>query len=314
MFLRRHSLAAAGLVTLAILALPPAMAPVSAWGAQGHHVVARLAWALMTPAARSQATGLLGGGQDAFVSGSTWADDIRSNRPETYNWHFVDIPSDKARYDAARDCPPTEKGDCVIAEIARARAEVVDPGRSAALKAESLKCLVHFVADLHQPLHAVDNHDRGGNDVKVAPLRGPDGRATNLHSAWDTGLINLSTETEAARADRLVADLKAHPPSVSLDVVKWAEDSHDTAVGVAYHYPSFSLTGPGPDPITLDDAYRAAAMTAIERQFELAGARLAALLNAILGGSGFSRRSELAGTGTPTPIAKVRAALQAEFL
>ncbi len=262
-----------------MLVLPRAVARVSAWGAVGHHVVARLAWARMTPAVRSQATLLLEGGQDAFVSGSTWADDIRSNRPETYNWHFVDIPAGEARYDAKRDCPPTERGDCVIAEVLRARAEVVEPGRSNPLKAESLKYLVHFVADLHQPMHAVDNHDRGGNDVRVAALRGPDGRATNLHAVWDSGLINLSTETEAARADRLLADLQAHPAPENMDVVMWAEESRDLAARVAYRYPSFSLTGPGPDPISLDDAYRAAAMVAIDRQLELAGARVAALLN-----------------------------------
>ncbi len=207
---------------------------------------------------------------------------MRSGRPETYNWHFVDIPVDQARYDAKRDCPATEKGDCVIAEIARARVELVETGRSIPLKGEALKFLIHFVGDLHQPLHAVDNHDRGGNDVKVAALRGDEGRATNLHSAWDTGLINLSTETEAARAERLIADLQAHPPAVSLDVVKWAEESHDVGVNVVYRYPSFSPTGPGPDPIALSDSYRASAATTIDSRLALAGARLAALVNALL--------------------------------
>lgn len=279
---RRHTFVTAAIAALAIVALPPAVGRLSAWGATGHHVVARVAWALLTPAARSQATSLLEGGQDAFVSAATWADDVRSARPETYNWHFVDIPVGEPRYVASRDCPPTEKGDCVIAEIARARTELVESGRSTALRAEALKFLIHFVGDLHQPLHAVDNHDRGGNDVKVAALRGPDGRATNLHAVWDTGLINLSDETEAARADRLLADLPAHPAPAGQDVVQWAEESHDVAVRVVYRYPSFSLTGPGPDPITLDDAYRAAAMTTIDTQLRLGGARLAALVNSLL--------------------------------
>jgi nuclease S1 len=263
-----------------LLALPGTVG-VSAWGAQGHHVVARMAWALMTPAARAEAERLLGGGQDVFVAAATWADDVRSSRPETYNWHFVDIPADRAHYDAARDCRPTDKGDCVIAEIARARAELAEPGRPDALKAESLKFLIHFVGDVHQPLHAIDNHDRGGNDVKVAALRGEAGRDTNLHAAWDTGLINLSTETEAARATRLLDDLKGHPLAVSLDVVGWAEESHDVALRVAYRYPGFSLAGPPGQPIELDAVYRAAALTAIDRQLELGGARLASLLNAL---------------------------------
>lgn len=254
----------------------------SAWGAQGHHIVARVAWALMTPEARARATALLGGGQEAFVASATWADDIRPDRPETFNWHFADIPADpSARYDASRDCKPTDKGDCIIAEMARARAELADPQRPPALKAESLKYLIHFVGDIHQPLHAVDDHDHGGNLVRVTPLR-EGGRATNLHAAWDTGIINLSDETEAAHAARLLNALKAYPVDTSLDPVKWVNESHALAMTVAYHYPEFSTTGPPSEPITLDDTYLEQAKVTIDAQLMAAGARLAALLNAIL--------------------------------
>ena len=280
---RTHRFVCITIVAFALTALPPGTTRVSAWGAQGHHVVARIAWALMTPVARQRATELLGGGMDAFVAAATWADEVRSARPETYNWHFVDIPVGEPHYDARRDCPATGKGDCVIAEIARARAELADSSRGAPLKAESLKFLIHFVGDLHQPLHAIDNHDRGGNDVKVVALRGEEGRATNLHAAWDTGLINLSAETETARAERLLIDLASHPVDASLDVVKWAEEGRDLGARVVYRYPGFSAAGPPADPVTLDEAYRATAMTSIDRQLATAGARLAALLNALIG-------------------------------
>jgi hypothetical protein len=256
---------------------------VSAWGAVGHHIVGRLAWALMNPAAQDRVAALLNGRQDVFVAAATWADEVREARPETYNWHFVDILVGDTRYDAARDCPATVRGDCVIAAIARARAEVVDASRSAELRAESLKFIIHFVGDLHQPLHSIDNRDRGGNDVRVNALRGEQGRATNLHAVWDTGLINLSPETEAARADRLLADLRANPVTTELDVVKWVEESHDVGVRVVYRYPSFSAGGPSPDPITLDDAYRTAAIAVIDRRLQLAGVRLAALIDSLLG-------------------------------
>jgi hypothetical protein len=271
-------------VAVALLALCPRGANrLAAWGAQGHHIVARIAWALMGPAARSEATSLLGGDEDAFVAGATWADDVRSSRPETYNWHFVDIPVDRSRYDAARDCPPTERGDCVIAEIARARAELADPRRSLARRAESLKFLVHFVGDIHQPLHAIDDHDRGGNDVHVASLRdGPQGRATNLHAVWDTGVINLSTQTETAHAAALLAALKAHAADVHTDVVRWAEESHDIALRVAYHYPQFRPTGPPKDAITLGEPYLRQAASTMDERLMTAGARLAGLLNGLL--------------------------------
>ena len=279
---RARSVLAAAFLALFATLLPSNHVRLSAWGAQGHHIVARIAWGLMTPEARAEATTLLGGGMDAFVAAATWADDVRSSRPETADWHFVDIPVGSSHYDAARDCRPTDKGDCIIAEIARARTEVVDARRSTEQRAESLKFLIHFVGDIHQPLHDVDDHDRGGNDVHVAALRGDAGRATNLHSAWDTGLINLETETEAARATRLSDDLKTHPADVSLDAVKWAEEGHELALRVVYHYPAFSPAGPPMDPIVLDASYRTAALATIDRQLELGGARLAALLNSLL--------------------------------
>jgi hypothetical protein len=272
-----------GLLALGALTVAPASVPLSAWGAQGHHIVARIAWALMTPAAREKASAILGGGAEDFIASATWADTVRNDRPETANWHFVDIPVTATHYDAARDCRPTKTGDCLVAALARARAELADRSRSAAETAESLKFLIHFVGDAHQPLHDIDDHDRGGNDVRVTALRGEDGRATNLHSVWDTGLINLSTETEAARAARLLADLQGHPPAPMLDVVRWVEDGHALALSVAYQYPGFSPDGPPAAPVTLDPAYREAAIATIDRQLALAGARLAALLNALLG-------------------------------
>jgi hypothetical protein len=237
----------------------------------------------MTRGARERAAALLGGGFESFVTAATWADEIRTERPETYNWHFVDIPVTEKTYEAGRDCPATDKGDCAIAAIARARTELVDSGRSDALKAESLKFLIHFVGDIHQPLHTTDNHDRGGNDVRVNALRAEDGRNTNLHAVWDTGIINLSTETEAARAERLVIDLSSHPVTLDLDVVKWVEAHHDLALRAVYTYPGFAPTGPPADLITLDAAYRDAALPIIERQLQLGGARLAALVNSLIG-------------------------------
>ena len=290
--LRRHSPVLA-IVALLVCALPVAVAPVSAWGAVGHRVVARIAWAIMGPLAREQVAVLFEVGADpgresraheAFIAAATWADEVRAARPETYNWHFVDIPVSEAKYDAARDCPATEKGDCAINAIARARTEVVDPQRSTLLRAEALKFLIHFVGDLHQPLHAIDNHDRGGNDVKVSALKGEEGRDTNLHAVWDTGLINLSTETEAARAERLLSQLVQQSPAVpvSLEPVQWAEESHEVGLRVVYRYPSFLPTGPGPDPVVLDDGYRSAANAEIDRRQQLAGSRLAALLISLL--------------------------------
>jgi len=211
-------------------------------------------------------------------------------RPETANWHFVDIPADADRYDAARDCRPTERGDCVVAELIRLQTALAQHSQETTSREETLKFLIHFVGDIHQPLHAIDDHDRGGNDVRVNSLRdGATGRATNLHAAWDTGIINLSAETEAARAARLLAGLSARHITDAFEPARWADDTHAVALRHAYHYPSFSPSGPPSTPITLDRAYLTQAEETIDDQLAIGGVRLAAVLNATLGRASVTR-------------------------
>src|SRR5258706_8469292 len=151
-----------------------------AWGPEGHIVVAKIAAAHLTPSAKTGVKQLLG--RHTLDSVANFADQVRSQRPETAAWHFVDIPKDATDYNSDRDCKETPKGDCVIAELARAQADLKNKSVTKAKPAEALKFVVHFVGDLHQPLHSSDNGDRGGNDVKVDFL----GRASNLHRVWDS--------------------------------------------------------------------------------------------------------------------------------
>ena len=87
---------------------------------------------------------------------------IRNSRKETGPWHYIDIPIDKPHLNMERDCP---KGDCVIAKIEEFRAALKDPATPAGSRREALMFIIHFVGDMHQPLHSADHHDRGGNDV-----------------------------------------------------------------------------------------------------------------------------------------------------
>src|SRR3982751_904891 len=88
-------------------------APAAAWAPQGHEIIAAIARAHLTPAARSRAASLLGG-DSMIVLVASWADEVRDGRPETAPWHYVDIPLDAKAYDARRDCPG---GQCVVAQI-----------------------------------------------------------------------------------------------------------------------------------------------------------------------------------------------------
>jgi len=92
------------------------------------------------------------------------ADEVRRSRADTAPWHFIDIPIDKPHLDMARDCP---KGDCVIGKIEQFRKALNDAAITPAERREDLMFLIHFIGDMHQPLHCADNKDKGGNDVPV---------------------------------------------------------------------------------------------------------------------------------------------------
>ncbi|HTW36677.1 MAG TPA: S1/P1 nuclease, partial [Rhizomicrobium sp.] len=146
-----------GIVSIVLLATLHASAAL-AWGAEGHQIIAHIAASKLTPRAQAEVSQLLGGNTEtAMVQASTWADEIRPSRRETAPWHFVDIPIGSSGYDASRDCV---HDDCVVAQIIRDESVIADRRLVPAVRAEALKFLIHFVGDIHQPLHASNNHDR----------------------------------------------------------------------------------------------------------------------------------------------------------
>src|SRR6185295_19999302 len=81
-------------------------APAHAWGPQGHEIAARIAADNLTPSARLRISQLLGGDAfDLMVLDSNWADEVRSDRPQTSAWHYVNIEVGARGYDRHRDCP-----------------------------------------------------------------------------------------------------------------------------------------------------------------------------------------------------------------
>lgn len=252
------------LLALLLLMMP---APAFAWGAQGHEIVAIIAAGQLTPAARAQVAKLLGSPQ-MLIHDSNWADEVRDQRPETGRWHYVDIPLDAPGYVAARHC---RDGQCVVAQIISARQVLANPRQSAARRAEALRFLVHFVADLHQPLHAADNHDRGGNDIRI-DLQG---RRTNLHQLWDTRVV----EAMGRDASRTAADIVASIPQAQRKAwqagtpVNWANESNRIAREKIY--PMIE----GRRSLRLSNQYLRREIPATRQQLAKAGVRLAWLLN-----------------------------------
>jgi nuclease S1 len=150
------------------------------WGYEGHAVIALIAEQYMTKSALNAASRLLDGATiDAVAS---WADEYRRTLPETGPWHYINIPLADSSIDMARECPG---GDCVIAKTQQYITVLSNPNADRRAKAQALKFVIHFVGDLHQPLHDENDADAGGNRRHVIF----DGHPDNLHWIWDTGLL-----------------------------------------------------------------------------------------------------------------------------
>jgi hypothetical protein len=247
------------------LALP---SPALAWGKAGHRVVATLAMSLLTPNARSQVADLLGP-HVTLAEVATWADEIRSNRPNTGPWHYVNLPRDATAYDATRDCA---RG-CVISAIEQSLRLLHDTSKDRAVREEALRWVVHFVADLHQPLHVV-GEERGGNDVRVQFL----GRQTNLHRLWDGDLIDHVYPNAVALYKLVQAVLQTVQWQAWANggPEDWALETHRVAQEAVYLFP---------DSRVIDDRYLEKALPVIHEQLAKAAVRLAGVLNRALGRS-----------------------------
>lgn len=251
---------ACGVLVVLFLALPPA---VSAWGPNGHRVVGRIAMHHLTDEAARAVACLIG--PEDLDQVSTWPDEIRSdpNWKKADPWHFISIDDAETLETTARD----PQGD-VLEAIARFSAVLKDPQASRQDKQEALKFLVHFVGDIHQPLHVGRRADRGGNSIKVTLFN----QETNLHSVWDAGLIDaekLSFSELAAFIDHpTLMELQTWQNSTSAD---WAKESKDLRNRVYDFSPDAKLS--------FDYAFKNVPL--IKRRLLQAGVRLAGLLNAI---------------------------------
>ena len=140
---------------------------------------------------------------------------------------------------------------------------------------EALKFLVHFVGDIHQPLHSVDEA-RGGNDIHVVEFGSPQcGKGPcNFHFVWDIALIEhtgLSEQDYVARVEQLIAsrNLQGKATGTPED---WANESFRVAQKVWLN-----------EGGAVDEAYYQANIGVVDERLALAGLRLAGVLNEVLG-------------------------------
>lgn len=244
--------------------------PAQAWSLAGHRIVAELAAAELTPRARVEVARLLAGEPEPTLAGvAGWADTLRetdtARGKATAPWHYINFASGGCRFDPPRDC---RNGNCVVGAINRNFLILSDRRRPQAERRDALKFLVHFVGDVHQPLHASPHPDKGGNDFQV----NLDGRGSNLHKVWDRSLL----ERRGLPPDAYAAALRREPvlprdPTLSstTPAVDWALESC-RIVDQSGFYPRKRV---------IDDGYLDAHSATAERRLREAGNRLAALLN-----------------------------------
>jgi hypothetical protein len=257
-------------VALMVAGSPPARTAASgesAWWDLGHRLVARLADARLTPRARAAVHQILEG--QSLADASVWADNIKNYRHDADPLHYINIPLGDTVYVPGRHCPT---GRCIIAAIENDRRLLADPATAPAARAEALRFLIHFMGDLHQPLHVGDNHDRGGNDRAVTLL----GHPTNLHKVWDGEMIDSLGLTQESyfrylRKRTASIDTKAMERGTVAD---WAMEGHRIAVQDVY--------GKLPTDGRIGRDYMEASKPIIDRQLIAGGVRLAMVLNQAL--------------------------------
>ncbi len=277
--------------------------PAGAWGDEGHEIVGLIAWHYLTPHVRARVQALLATDATDLVPRdiaheSTWADKYRDSDRDgsrrryraTRDWHFVDLELDGVDLEAAchgrprlpPDTPASRgpEDDCIVDKIEEFRAELQSPRTDPGERLLALEFLLHFVGDLHQPLHAADDHDQGGNRKKVAGA--PGFRAANLHHDWDVEFVAPLGADAGDASDRLIARITEEQRRrwSRGTPVDWALESFSVAKTQAYG------ALPAPDAsgrYRLSESYVADAVAISGDQLSKAGVRLALILNQALG-------------------------------
>jgi hypothetical protein len=263
--------------------------PAGAWGDQGHEVIGLIAEHYLTPTVHARVQALLATDDSGLTSRdiaheATWADKYRDSdrggsRHRYYgtrNWHFVDLELDGV--DLNRAC----RDDCIIDKIEQFRAELRNARIDPAERLLALQFLLHFVGDLHQPLHAADDHDQGGNRKIVSV---PGIGVETLHQAWDTEFVGRLGAGATDIAGRLIAritDEERRQWSRGTPV-DWALESFSVAKRHAYGLlPPPDGPPEGAHRYELPESYVADAIGTTAEQLSKAGVRLASVLNQAL--------------------------------
>lgn len=280
-----------------LLALLPLLPSVSAWGTLGHDTVAFIAQNFISNKTAAFTQRLLNDSSSAYLANiATWADSYRYTAEGAFSapLHYIDAldtPPESCNVDFERDCP--EEG-CIVSAIANYTSRVQAKNVSIVEKQKALKWVVHFLGDIHQPLH-VENLEVGGNTINVTF----DGTHTNLHHIWDSNI------PEKLIGGYSLEDAREWATSLTADIVsgKYANASKSWLEGIdikdavgsamiwatdANSYVCSTVVPEGAEAVRdqeLDGAYYDEAISVVQMQIAKAGLRLAAWLDLIVEGT-----------------------------
>ena len=264
-------------------------APASAYWEYGHQTVAEIAMANVKPATRAHVLALLR--QSAVLDtpecpaatpaeAAVWADCVKKlgdRFKNTFAWHYQDVEICEP-FDLKSAC---KDGNCAAAQIEK-DVRLLESGRGSTKdRVTALVFLIHLVGDIHQPLHAGEDHDAGGN--KVAATYGIYSPPHfNLHSVWDGPLAERAITSGPSLIRRYPASVKRAIQAGTVE--DWSRQSWEIAQNSVYaSVTNGQPCGPAPTSVTLDEATIAKEVPVARLQVERGGLRLAKLLDQALG-------------------------------
>ena len=249
-------------IIFSVLAIGIAIGLIS-WGRTGHNVIGQIAANHLTDPANAQIKALLG--SETLADVASWADDNRT--PETAPWHFINVEPGLSFDDFKQQ---VESKVDVYTVLVKEEGILADENASRGERTTALKFVVHFIGDIHQPMHVSRAEDKGGNTIQVQY----DGHGTNLHSLWDTKLLEHAGLSEGQLAQQID---KATLPEIK----KWQDDPQIIWAWESYQISTQLYAEIDKNGTEIDDAYYQSHYPVVENRIEKAGIRLAGILNAI---------------------------------
>ena len=237
------------------------------WGEIGHKTAANIAERYLSPEAKSEVARLLG--DESMADVALWGDKV-STQP-AYRWtqpHCAYVADGADSFDMQRDCPD---GKCVVARVILFKKTLQNPNVDKKSRADALRFLIHFIPDMHNPVHVVRKKEKAAQveffDEKVS-----------VHLAWDNLLIDRLKTTPAEYSSKLLRKITATKIKIwtkDKDPSHWATESFRHGIKTAYVLPSDGR---------VSQDYVDRCMPIVHERLSMAGVRLAAVLNEVFGG------------------------------